>query len=248
MSGLGSSSFSFAKSSSVRFSLIAFADPRTVETTDAEMHAFIEIAATTPGVTRLNIYTPVAVEDVFTNDSGGPAIGFQFYFTDIEQLEAAIGPSGPLLALADPASLPGLGRLDFQHQVMLNRHFPVSTPRHNATDLCSYAVHYPGPADDLNAWLGHYLAHHPAILARMAGVREFEVLTRIDWVDALPWRRAEHMQRNRGAFDCADDLLTALHSEVRRDAHKDFELFPAYQGGSFHYPFDTRVIWPGGAG
>lgn len=231
----------------MRFSLIAFADSTEggeSAIADSDINALASLAAVTPGVTRLNIYTPVTAADRFANDSGGPGFGFQFYFDEIAQLESAIGPSGPLLALADPASVPGLARLGMSHQAMLNRHFPVAAPRSDAAELCSYLVHYPGPADDLNAWLSHYLWNHPVILARMAGVREIEVLTCIDWIDALPWRRAAHMQRNRGAFDTVAALTAALQSDIRRDAHADFEKFPAYQGGSVHLPFATRIVRP----
>lgn len=233
--------------SDMRFSLIAFAVAGQAGQADipaGEIDALIDITNRTAGVTRLNIYTPVPVQDAFADSVGTPAFGFQLYFDEIDQLEAAIGRAGSLLSLPDPASLPALARLDFEHQVMLNRHFAVAEPRHDADHVCSYVVHYPGPADDLNAWLSHYLVHHPAILAQLDGVRELEVLTRIDWIDALPWQRSYHMQRNRGAFDSPVDLATALQSSIRADAHADFAQFPPYRGGSFHYPFDTRIVRP----
>ena len=47
---------------------------------------------------------------------------------------------------------------------MLTRAFPVDAAAHPAgtTRPCSYLVHYPGPAEDMNAWNLHYLENHPA--------------------------------------------------------------------------------------
>ncbi len=107
---------------------------------------------------------------------------------------------------------------------------------------CTYLVHYPGPAEDLNAWLSHYIAHHPPIMARFPGIREIEICTRLDWCDALPWPRVEAMQRNKVVFDDATALTAALNSPVRHEMRADFARFPAYRGGNLHYPMATRVL------
>ena len=101
---------------------------------------------------------------------------------------------------------------------------------------CDYLVHYPGPAEDLDAWLRHYLSHHAPIMMTFPNVRSVDVFTRIDWRDALPWQRVAYMQRNRIAFDSPTQLLAALASPVRDRMRQDHDCFPPFAGGSRHYP------------
>ena len=85
-------------------------------------------------------------------------------------------------ALADAQRLPSLAHLPARQQAMLLRRCPV--PAANLpvpSSTCSYLVGYHGPAEDLNAWLAHYIEHHPPIMARFPAIREIEVCTRIDW-------------------------------------------------------------------
>ncbi|HMN82619.1 MAG TPA: hypothetical protein PKA20_22210 [Burkholderiaceae bacterium] len=51
-----------------------------------------------------------------------------------------------------------------------------TTPAADPT-RCSYLVSYEGPADDLDAWLAHYLGGHPPLMARLPGIRAIEVAT-----------------------------------------------------------------------
>ena len=105
-------------------------------------------------------------------------------------------------------------------------------------------VAYEGEADDLNAWLSHYIAHHPPIMARFPGIRAIEVCTRIDWCSAVPWTRVHHMQRNSVAFDDAAALDAALHSPVRDEMRADFHTFPPFSGRTSHYPMATQTVIP----
>ena len=59
----------------------------------------------------------------------------------------------------------------------------------------------PGPAEDMNAWLYHYVTHHPQLMRGFPGIRHIEVLSRLDWCGSLPWPRVDYMQRNRVMFD-----------------------------------------------
>ena len=43
-------------------------------------------------------------------------------------------------------------------------------------------------------------------MARFPGIRQIEICTRIDWCGFLPWRRVDHMQRNKVVFDSAAAL------------------------------------------
>jgi len=53
------------------------------------------------------------------------------------------------------------------------------------------------------------------------------------------------MQRNRVMFDSAEALTAALASPARLQLRRDFEKFPPYEGGIFHYPMATEEVRPG---
>ena len=94
----------------------------------------------------------------------------------------------------------------------------------------------------MNTWLGYYLQHHPQIMHDFPGIREIEILTRVDWVDTLPWARLEYMQRNKLVFDSAAALEAALHSPVREAMRADRARFPPFEGGNVHYPMLTETV------
>jgi hypothetical protein len=230
----------------VRFSYLAFftdSSDASSRISGSDLTTLRNVISGLAGIARANIYQPANAQDLFNDDPGSPVFGFQLYFEELEQLESAVGPKGDLQAIADLKELPSLLGTKINQQAMLNRFFSVAEPHPLPRSACSYAVHYPGPATDMNAWNAHYNEHHPAIMGRFPGVREIEILTRIDWIDALPWPRVHHMQRNRSAFDSAAALTAALHSEIRLEMRADYARFPSYENGNFHYPFETEIIY-----
>jgi len=222
----------------MRLCWFARASAPGVIVSDRELNWLAETIAATAGVTETLLFTPATTHDPYLNDGHPPALALQVYFDGIESLEAAL--NGPLLALAGPAALPSLAGAAFTQQAMLARSFAVPEPV--SSDLyCTYLVAYEGAAEDLPSWLAHYLDHHAAIMTRFPGVRQVEVCTRIDWVGALPWRRADFMQRNKVVFDNAAALTAALNSAVRHEMRADFARFPAFSGPVSHFPMLTRV-------
>jgi hypothetical protein len=209
---------------------------------EAELNWLAETAGRVRGVTEALLFTPGTTHDPYLNDGPPPALALQIYFDGIESLEAALAGNGPLMALTD---LPSLHGATFTQQAMLARPFAVPDPVfRTAPDAfpCTYLVAYEGTAEDLPAWLSHYLASHTAIMARFPGIRQAEVCTRIDWCGALPWQRVDHMQRNKVVFDDADGLTAALNSPVRHEMRTDFAQFPVFTGPVNHFPMTTRVV------
>ena len=98
-----------------------------------------------------------------------------------------------------------------------------------AEPACTYLVAYTGRAEDLNAWLAYYIAHHPPIMRRFPGIRGIEICTRLDWCSFLPCRRVEYMQRNKNVLDSPEALNAAINSPVRHEMRADFHKFPAFQ-------------------
>jgi hypothetical protein len=130
---------------------------------------------------------------------------------------------------------------------MLARSFPVAQPALPREDRpgCTYLVGYPGPAQDLNAWLSHYISGHPGLMARLPGIRAIEIFTRLDCCSGLPWPQEQLMLRNTVTFDSPAALDAALKHPARELLREDFHRFPPYAGGSQHFPMRTRALLPG---
>lgn len=173
-----------------------------------------------PGLERALIHRAVQPD--------APALVLQLEFDGITALENACNANSPL------QHLPGTPR---QQAFLLRRYA-------DAPAACSYLVHYPGPAQDLNAWLTHYATHHIPLMLRLPAVRVVEMLTRIDHLSALPFPRDNHMQRNRVGFDCPEDLAAALASPIRAQMRADVDAYPPYQGGVSHFTMLTEAICP----
>lgn len=211
-----------------------------------EVAALAELVGAIPEMTEGLLFTPLAqsIDHPYKADGSGPAFALQLRFPDLFACEAAMDRGGVVADLATGAGLPGLAGLDVTHQVMLTRAFPVDVAAHPEGTMtpCSYLVHYPGPAQDMNAWHLHYLEYHPAIMRMFPNVRQIEIYTRIDWIDRLPSQRVEYMQRNKLVFDSPQALAHALGSDVIKRMRADFVNFPPFAGGNKHFPMLTRTV------
>ena len=191
------------------------------------------------------LFTPERAHDPYLDDGPPPIFTAQFYFAETAALESALARDGPLQPLADARVFPSLAGAHATQQAMLTHVFPVpdAQPRTPPGMVpCTYLVAYEGAARDPDLWLAYYLEHHPPLMARLPGVREIEIYTRLDWCGFLPFRRAEHMQRNKVTFDDRAALDAALNSSVRREMRADFAKFPPFEGRVTHYALATRTI------
>jgi uncharacterized protein (TIGR02118 family) len=213
----------------------------------ADKAGIVSLIAATPFLRHAEIHTPALATDIFTDDGPSPQLALQLYFDDLVELEAAISAKGHLRALADPQAWPSLAGAKATQQAMYARHFTITEAPETKPQRCSFLVHYPGPADDFNTWFNHYVASHPPIMRRFPGIRQIEILSRVDWIDAMPFERVSHMQRNRVVFDSPEALTAALQSPVRHEMRADYHRFPTFEGESFHFPAMTEAIRPAGA-
>jgi hypothetical protein len=185
-----------------------------------DVDAVRRVIASTPGLALANIYLPEVATDRFNK-----------------------APTGHLQALAAPGVLSSIAGARPTQQAMYVRPFPVDDAGTKTSGLpCSYLVHYPGPAEDMNAWLYHYVTHHPQLMRGFPGIRHIEVLSRLDWCGSLPWPRVDHMQRNRVMFDSPAALTHALQSPARLEMRADYQTFPPFSGGSQHFPMSTEAV------
>jgi uncharacterized protein (TIGR02118 family) len=198
-----------------------------------------------PGLEQALVHTPARAHDPLLDDGAPPQLALQLYFDRLLDLEAAAGRGGPLHALDEPDLLPTLAAAEVEHQVMAVRAYAVPDPGRAAARegaSCTYLVAYEGPAEDPQAWLHEYLAHHTPLMARLPGIRGLEVYTRVDCVSHLPWARAECMQRNKVVFDSPAALTAALDSPLRHEMRAHFKSLPRFSGAVTHHPMSTRAV------
>ena len=227
--------------------LVTFIHPDEKARIDAsDFERIVALVRVTPALTRARFYTPEQAQDFYTNDGPSPIFALQLDFETLAALEATIAADGYLQRLAC-GDWPSLGACAVEQQVMARRPFPVLDPVQKVLPgrlPCQFLVHYPGHAEDFDAWLSYYLLHHPQIMKHFEGVREIEIFTRADWIDAMPWRRVHYMQRNKLMFDSASAITAAMNSPVRHQMRADFENFPAFVGSSVHFPMAALTIEP----
>lgn len=214
------------------------ASPST--SSSASFSALSKLAGTLPGLKRMVLHTPVAqgAQDPYLKDEAPPCAALQFYFGELGEVEAALEPDGALQALLDSERFALPPDCVLTQQVMAVRRFAVPEPRVDMQggSRCTYLVSYEGPAEDFNAWLGHYVAHHPELMAQFPGIREIEIYTGLDYHSELPVARATPMQRNKVVFDSPEALNAALASPTRHAMREDFKRFPPFSGANLHFP------------
>ncbi|MGF6439511.1 EthD family reductase [Paraburkholderia youngii] len=218
------------------------ADP-AARITATDLERIAAIVEATPALRRSRLYTPESADDYYTQDGPSPIFALQLDYDTVFDLEAPIAAGGHLQALA-AAGLASLAGCRVEQQAMLRRPFPVADANAcvPAGSLpCQFLVHYPGHAHDFDAWINYYLTHHPQIMFDFPGVREIEIFTCIDWLDAMPFTRVHYMQRNKLMFDSAQAITEAMHSPVRHAMRQDFERFPPFEGSNIHHPMAART-------
>jgi hypothetical protein len=212
---------------------------------EGDRRGICQIIKRTPGLLKAHLYTPAIVDGPFRDDGPAPQFALQLCFAGLPELEAVIAPDGHLQALATPGAWTSLAGTVAAQQAMMTRSFPVLHPRHDPAverSSCSYLVHYPGRAEDLNIWLKYYLSHHPQLMKYLPGIREIGIFTRVDWCDSMPWQRVYPMQRNILVFDSPSALSAALNSPALQDMRADFKRFPPFTGGNIHHAMITSTI------
>ena len=225
-----------------------FRDPAAPQSwvSQGELAWLADFLAATPDLRQALIFTPSSTSDPYLDDGPPPQLALQLYFDDIATLEAAARLVIYWNSRQRRAAVTAGGETSTQ-QAMLVRRFAVPDPtfRTPPGELpCTYLVAYEGEADDLNAWLAHYIADHPPIMARFPGIRQIEIYTCIDWCGSLPWPQVRHMQRNKVVFDSPAALTAALNSPVRHDMRASFGRFPPFTGPITHFPMATMTVAP----
>jgi hypothetical protein len=222
-----------------------FRDPAAAGPTvgSGELVGLAGFLAATPNLRQALIFTPSRTSDPYLDDGPPPRLAMQLYFDDIAALEAAA--CGHLCDLAAEHALRPLADAQVTQQAMAVRRYPVpdATFRTPAGERpCTYLVAYEGEAANLHAWLTHYIADHPPIMARFPDIRQIEIYTCIDWCSALPWPRVHAAQQ--GGVRQPGGAHRGAELPVRHEMRAAFARFPPFTGPITHFPMATMTVAP----
>jgi uncharacterized protein (TIGR02118 family) len=218
------------------------------ELSGADLAKAASVAARLHGLAGGLAFTPTSVEGEhpFVGDGRGPPLALQLDFDTADALTAALSADGPLAEIVRPGAIASLPGATVGHQRMIGRRFSAPDPVSMMTPgakPCTFLVEYPGATADLEAWLDHYDAHHPPIMARFPGIREVATFRPAQrGPSALPCGRETAMQRNKVVFDSAAALLAALASPVMEEMRADAAMFPPSTRRASHHAMATHRL------
>jgi len=195
----------------------------------AEVRAVFQ-ARRPPGLTALDLFSPLDSADPYLDDGAGPALIARLRFADAD------------VAKADPGDLEGLGIV--RHQVLASRFYPkAGGAMPDPEGAVSYLVQYRRPAADEAAFVAHYLKHHPPILLRLPGLYSLELLTPIPDDRPLDLPGDDQMLICDVSFASQAALNAALASDVRHELRRDFQTFPPFTGPLTHYAMARESVF-----
>jgi uncharacterized protein (TIGR02118 family) len=225
----------------VCFFLLAHCDDTRQARSPIDPSLFEAASFEIPGLTRFVIHLPAQLPEsdpLSKTLASSPCCVLQWYFDDLGLLETALQTDGAMHSIVARITKAAAVNLTFAQQAMAVRPFAIPNPREPdpRAERCTYLVSYEGEAEDFNAWLTHYITHHPPLMAQLPGIRELEIYTRLDVRSGLNIPRAAAMQRNKVVFDTPAALAAALASPIRAHMKQDFNAFPPYSGPTPHFP------------
>jgi hypothetical protein len=205
-----------------------------------------------PGLASLDVYTPAEgqAHDPYNRDGGGPLMILMPGFTTRDALADAV--AGGRIAAAARALAPGVAATGAAFE---RRFYPVGDDAAPAPLQApfSYVVRYHRPADDEAAFVKNYLASHPAIQARLPGIRAIMCYLPLPLSSPLPLAEeggegdrgppaADYMIGNEVAFDDVGAFNAAMASPARQELRAHYREFPRFTGANTHYPMMRRRL------
>ncbi len=214
----------------------------------ADVQAWLETAcsrwAGLANLTSVDVYIPAGgkARDPYNDDGAGPLMMLMLDFAGRDALAAAV-TSGALAAAV--ALAPGVAATGAAFE---RRFYPVGGEAEPGPLEApfSYVVRYHRPADDEAAFIRNYLATHPAIQAKLPGIRSIMCYLPVDdegagnpsAAAALP--AAGYMIGNEVVFDDVNAFNAAMASPVRDELRAHYRAFPRFTGANTHYPMIRR--------
>jgi uncharacterized protein (TIGR02118 family) len=187
-----------------------------------------------PGLRSLDAYSPVSGgKDPHVDDGLGPCLLCILAFVDEDALRAAIAGATFKRGLAGlPSAV--IATADAMHRRCYGADGEIDG--HELVAAFSYVVRYHRPAEDERAFVAHYVASHPALLAALPGIRSVLCYFPLAWSDPNGLPSAQYMLGNEVAFDSIADFNAAMQSPVRHELRAHYRNFPSFSGRNTHYP------------
>ncbi len=216
----------------------------------AELQKWLETGArdryaSLPGLACLDVYTPAdgQARDPYLNDGVGPLMMLMVDFASRDALTAAV--AGGAITAAGRALAPDIAGTGAAFE---RRFYPVGTDAAPAPLRApfSYVVRYHRPADDEAAFVQNYLATHPAIEAKLPGIRSIICYVPLGEMHGDGLARglpsADYMIGNEVVFDDVGAFNAAMSSPVRDELRAHYRAFPRFTGMNTHYPMVRRRL------
>jgi len=199
-----------------------------------------------PGLRSFDAYLPVSGgKDPHVDDGAGPCVLCILAFADEEALRAAVSSATFTRGLADLPST-ATASADAMHRKCYGVDGEID--QHELVAPFSYVVRYHRPAEDERAFVAHYVASHPALLATLPGIRSVLCYFPLAWSDPNGLPSARYMLGNEVAFDSIDHFNAAMQSPVRHEVRAHYRNFPPFSGRNTHYPMlRERLFQIGGS-
>ncbi|HEY1363537.1 MAG TPA: EthD family reductase [Xanthobacteraceae bacterium] len=188
-----------------------------------------------PQLKSFDVYVPCeeGASDPHVADGAGPCLLCMLSFADEASLRTAIGEPAFRSGLEGrPANVP------VSAEAMVRKFYSTGgeTREQALAAPFSYVVRYHRPAEDERRFVEHYLADHPALLARLPGIRSVLCYLPIPWQDPNGIASPDYMLGNEVVFDSLEHFNAAMASPVRHELRAHFRKFPAFSGRNTHYP------------
>jgi len=194
-----------------------------------------------PGSPAVDIYELIesGVHDPLVAPEPGPLLKAMLQFPALDALSSALRDQ----RLADCLAAHPQG-VTITGTAFERRFYPVAgetTPGPLRAPF-SYVVRYHRPADDEAHFVAHYLADHPAILAKFPQIRS--ILCYLPLTQGVPdiLRATDCMLGNEVAFDSVDAFNAAMASPVRKELRAHFHSFPKFSGRNTHHPMLRKSL------
>lgn len=195
-----------------------------------------------PGIVRMDNYRPAAAQanDPFVHDGSGPIALVMAYFRDLTDLELAIRSAALDHTLDKMPEGLALTVTGLQRKL-----YPLEDGSFGEPDAAplSYVVRYHRPADDEKAFVDHYAATHPPLLAHLPRIQAIACYFPLEALRHARAPSADYMIGNEVFFDGMEDFNAAMASPQRRALRQHFESFPRFAGRNVHYAMDREAIW-----
>jgi uncharacterized protein (TIGR02118 family) len=201
------------------------------------------IWAALPGLSAVDLYQPVrgGTHDPFNSDGPGPLLMAMLQFPTREAMASALAQPRFQRSLSDMPAGPAFTGTSFGRRFYPTASAPNPGPLRAPF---SYVVRYHHPAEDVAAFVSHYLADHPPILGKLPEIRSVLCYLPFDADVAGLLPPADYMLGNEVVFDSPEAFNAAMASPVRLELRAHYKSFPKFTGKNTHFPMMRRQLLP----